>query len=328
MTEQLNSQPADSSVNLVAVAHYGQKVVHHAAEAQEVIMNYRPTQTSRTDWAAIRPFVVDVAQSVPFINRPQTMLLLRALTRLAKWAKNTALLPLDADILLDADTIAEACHSYESNNVARDHQWVLLRAAEERGQEFSPRTLKDRNRFAHPLTDQELADTATRIASFTQPRDVRTANMAMALSGGAGLTFTELLAAKTSDISAADGGYTITIGGEAPRTVAVLDRWGVYLDRALEVQTIDEWAVCTGVNHPTARLRHYLHRRRNRHYPDCLRLRSTWMSQVCGILTVGELVYAAGYKSAASLGAFDPYLLRRPDATLLPALRTAAEATR
>lgn len=161
MTEQLNSQPADSSVNLNPLARYGQKVVHHAVEAQDIIMNYRPTQTARTEWAAIRPFVVDVAQDVPFINGLQTRLLLRALTRLAKWANNTAMLPLDADILLDPHTIAEACHSYESHNVARDHQWVLLRAAEERGQEFSPRTLKDRHRPAHPRTRSPTRNSPT-----------------------------------------------------------------------------------------------------------------------------------------------------------------------
>lgn len=138
MTEQLNSQPADSSANLVPVAHYGQKNGHRAEEAEDLIVNYRPTQTSTTEWAAIRPFVIDVARTVPFINRNQTVLLLRALSRLAKWATNTALLPLEADILLDPDTIAEACHSYDSVSVARLHQWALLRAAEERGQEFVP----------------------------------------------------------------------------------------------------------------------------------------------------------------------------------------------
>lgn len=53
--------------------------------------------------------------------------------------------------------------------------------------------------------------------------------MAMALSGGAGLTFTELLAAKTTDISAADGGYTVTIGGEAPRIPGEAPRQGEQL---------------------------------------------------------------------------------------------------
>lgn len=328
MTEQLNSQPADSSVNLIPVAHYGQKGVHHAEEAEDVIVNYRPTQTSSADWAAIRPFVIDVARTVPFINRNQTVLLLRALSRLANWAKDTALLPLKADILLDPDTIAEACHSYDSVSVARLHQWMLLRAVEERGQEFSPRTLKDRNRSAAPLNEAELAGAATHIATFTQDRDVRTANMAMGLSGGAGLTFKELLAAKSTDIVRVSDGYNVTIRGEAPRTVAVLDNWTIYVDRALNVATADDWAICTGVNYPTARLKHYLHRRRNRHYLDCQRLRSTWMSQVCGVLTAGELVYAAGYRSAASLGAFDPYLLRRPDDALLPILRHGSEATR
>jgi hypothetical protein len=328
MTKQLTSQPADSSVNLIPVAHYGQKIVHHAEEAEELIVNYRPTQTSSADWAVIRPFVIDVAQTVPFINRNQTVLLMRALSRLAKWAKDTALLPLKADILLDPDTIAEACHSYDSVNVARLHQWMLLRAAEERGQEFSPRTLKERKRSALPFSAAELAAAATRIATFTQDRDIRTANMAMGLSGGAGLTFKELLAAKTADIARVGDGYNVTIRGQVPRTVAVLNDWTIYLDRALNVATADDWAICTGVNYPTARLKHYLHRRRNRHYPDCLRLRSTWMSQVCGILTAGELVYAAGYRSASSLGAFDPYLLRRPDDALLPALRRAEEATR
>ncbi|PYY51958.1 hypothetical protein DEI84_02450 [Curtobacterium sp. MCBD17_023] len=291
-------------------------------------MAYRPTQTPSTEWAAIRPFVLDVARTVPFINRTQTMLLLRALTRLAKWAKSTALLPLEADILLDADTIAEACHSYDSRNIARDHQWVLLRAAEERGQDFSPRSLKDRNRSALPLTEMELAATATRIATFTQDRDIRMANMAMGLSGGAGLTFTELLAAKTSDIVPDGDGYIVTVHGEAPRTVAVLRSWTIYVDRALQVTTADDWAICTGVNHKTSRLKHYLNRRRNRLYPDCLRLRSTWMQQVCGVLTVGELVYAGGYRSAGSLGAFDSYLLRRTDDVLLPILRNAPEVTR
>jgi hypothetical protein len=328
MTEQRNSQPADSSASLIPVAHYGQKVVHRAAEGEDLIVTYRPKHTSTTEWAVIRPFVIDVAQAVPFIKRDQTMLLLRALTRLAKWAKNTALLPLEADILLDPDTIAEACHSYDSVSVARLHQWVLLRAAEERGQEFSPRTLKDRNRSVHALTSDELAAIATRIATFTQDRDIRTANMAMGLNGGAGLTFTELLAAKTPDIQKTDGGYTVTVRGEAPRTVAVLSNWTIYLDRALNVATADDWAICTGVNHPTARLKHYLNRRRNRHYPDSSRLRSTWMSQVCGTLTVGELVYAAGYRSAASLGAFDPYLLRRPDDALMPVLGSATAVTR
>ncbi|QKS18892.1 hypothetical protein HUN58_02310 [Curtobacterium sp. Csp1] len=328
MTEQINSQPADSSVNLIPVAHYGQKNGHHAEGAEDLIVNYRPMQTSATEWAVLRPFVIDVARSVPFVRHKQTVLLLRALTRLAKWAKNTAMLPLEADILLDPDTIAEACSTFDSRFVAGSHQWVLLRAAEERGQEFSPRSLTDRDRSLQPLSADELAAAATRIATFTQDRDIRTANMAMGLSGGAGLTFKELLAAKTSDIASVTGGYNVTIRGSAPRTVAVLNDWTIYVDRALKVPTPDDWAICTGVNDPSSRLKHYLHRRRNRHYPDIPRLRSTWMRQVCGILTVGELVYAAGYRSAGSLGAFDPYLLRRADDALLPILRSAKAVTR
>lgn len=152
--------------------------------------------------------------------------------------------------------------------------------------------------------------------------------MAMGLSGGAGLTFKELLAAKTTDVVRVTDGYNVTIRGAAARTVAVLHDWTIYVDRALKVVTADDWAICTGVHHATSRLKHYLHRRRHRHYPDSQRLRSTWMSQVCGLLTVGELVYAAGYRSASSLAAFDPYLLRRDDNSLLPILRHAAAVTR
>jgi|GEM_PF-4167482 len=327
MTEQLNPNAAASSVNLVPIAHYGQNIDRLAEEAQVSIVNYRP-QIPATEWEALRPFVVDVATSVPFRSLQFTKLLLRALTRLGRWARTTAMLPLDADVLLDPDTINEACHSYTSRSVASVHQWALLRAAEERGEGYTQRSLDLRRRSVRPLDYRDLAELSTSIASFTAPRDIRTANAAMAACGGAGLRFHELLNAKTTDVARTADGWTITVPGDNSRTIAVLDDWASYLDRALEVDTGDDWLICSGVNYPRARQKKYSAQRQHHRYPDCQRLRSTWLARMCGVLTVGELVYAAGYRNAGALTQFDPWLVRRPDERLLPILRSGKEVVR
>jgi integrase len=331
MTATLNAQVAASSVEQVPVAHCGQNYVRDTEGLRNYMRSYAPYMAAR-DWARVRPFVLDCVLPIPVGSEEGARQLLRPLSRLAHWAQTTASLPLDKDIILDADTINQFIATLPREK-ARTYQGALFTVARSHGGDNTDRAVTFGNRVEPPYTDDELGQMASFVSSLTRPDDIRTANAAMGACGGAGLRRRELVSLTRGSLTRTAAGWSIRVGGDWPRTVPVLDRWNTYIDRAVEsIDDPDALLVpATGSRTGSDRLERLNRRARNTNSfgPDCQRLRSTWVVKVLNLLTPGELLHIAGYSNTEFLRFFAPYLTRRPDSVIEPTVRGAeTEATR
>lgn len=290
--------------------------------------SYTPYMAA-TDWALVRPLVLDCVLPIPVGSEEGARRLLRPLAYLARWAHTTSSLPLDRDILLDTDTINQFIATLPTSK-ARTYQGALFTIARAHGGNNTDRAFTYGTRVEPPYTDGELGSMASFVSSLARPADIRTANAAMGMCGGAGIRRSELLTLRRRDLTATRSGWSISVGGTWPRTVPVLDQWGTYIDRATDgVDNPDELIV------PSAKAREgdfrlqritRLARRGTTVTPHCARLRTTWVMKMVNLVSVGDLQYIAGYSNTDFLKAYEPYLTRRPDSALEPVLRGAEMA--
>ena len=186
---------------------------------------YRPLRIPSRDWAAVRPFVLELATRLRLDRGAGAVRVVRVLARLAAWAVGEGL-ALDAEVVLDPDTVERGV----AVGLAQDRSRATYRATLRRvgplltlkaPWEARPAAVARRQVVA-PYTARELG--GLRAAALAQPTPgrLRAGRALLALGAGAGLDGRWVARVGAHDVSLRDGVVLVRVGEPVARLVPVL----------------------------------------------------------------------------------------------------------
>lgn len=268
----------------------------------EAMERYRP-QMPPASWNTIRDFVLQCAFDVQSPNEKWAIDLLGVLSNFARWAVETACLPLDRGELFHPSLIERFVRvRYESDKHRQLAESKLCRVGEALGEEVTPRRLSITVTDAEPYRSEDLPRLFSWALTQRSATTRRDAWALIGFGGGAGLRGVELAELRGRDITSVDGGFLVDVPGKYPRTIPVRRGWERPVELALDSVQPDEFVILRHVKE-SLRLRYISNfgRRLKNQSPRIARLRVTWIVELIDVLPLGSLVHVAGFDSAASL---------------------------
>jgi hypothetical protein len=192
------------------------------------LASYRPMRMDPQVWSAVQPFVIACADRLCLDAGAGSIRVVRVLAQLSVWAVGEGL-PLDADVVLDPDTVER----FVAVGIADDRSRATYRAVLRRvgpvltkkaPWEARPATVA-RRKIALPYSAEELD--RLRGDAIDQPTAgrVRAARALLALGAGAGLDGRWVARVDADDVTSRDGAVLVRVGEPASRIVPVLASW-------------------------------------------------------------------------------------------------------
>jgi hypothetical protein len=186
---------------------------------------YRPRRIDSQTWLAVRPFVLGCADRLGLAGGAGSIRVVRVLAGLAAWAVGDGL-PLDADIVLDPDTVERFVAVGISDDRSRATYRAVLRRVgplltKRAPWEARPATVA-RRKVALPYSAAELHGLRADAASQATAGRVRAARALLALGAGAGLDGRWVARVDADDVTSRDGAVLVRVGEPAARSVPVL----------------------------------------------------------------------------------------------------------
>jgi len=182
-----------------------------------------------SDWAAVRPFVVDLAARLGLEHGAAAVRVVRVLARVAVWAVGQGL-PLDAEVVLDPDTVERfVAVGLAGEGRSRATYRATLRRVGPLLTTRAPWEARPtpiaRRQVALPYTALELD--GLRAAALAQPTPgrARAARALVALGAGAGLDGRWVARVAARNVGTAGGGVVVRVGEPTARVVPVLACW-------------------------------------------------------------------------------------------------------
>lgn len=259
----------------------------HEGAVASLIANYRPIMIPRARWANIAEFTRSAATDFNPRHAVEARNVLFGIARVADWTHHIAGHPLRREIVLNPRNIDDFIKTGYPVAEARRKTVVrnylhLLSAELGLGDEARKRarTKQTVDQYG-PYTPREYAD--FRLTGSTASTDHRQHIWATALALGAGfaLTTAEIFNVRPTDIYEDSHGITVTVEGEATRTVVCLPEWERDVIAALNRRSDNDYLLAD--EHPTDPST-YLHKtlqrtadRFHQHRYVVERLRTTWI---------------------------------------------------
>lgn len=266
------------------------------------IERFSPRSVSAAVAAFAKELTASAQPSTP--NRAKAFLF--AASRLGAFAESVGL-ELDASVLLCPSVIERCCSAgvTEMSAATRPTVRTNLRAMA-RALECAPAPVwLSRGRAKPPYTRAEIAGyLALADAQPTEARRMR-AGALVSLGAGAGLVGADLKAVSGTDVVRRSGGVVVCVrAGRRPRSVPVLSR---YHDRLLSsARFAGEGLVIGGTSttrrNVTSPLTASLAGGRDLARLEIARLRTTWLTEVAGMIGLRAFMEAAGITCSQRLG--------------------------
>lgn len=187
-------------------------------------------------WLAIREFVADTVAACDRETAYDQGDLSVAATKLTAWAKATAGLPLERDIVFRRETIGNfiATGATEYRPAARGNlRSQLLRMSEVLLPQHQIRKLRPLppSDPTRPYSMQQVALLRVWADTESTPARIANANVLLALGLGAGLTASEIGTVRVEDLEIDEFGVVVHVLGDREREVPVLQVWETALRR-------------------------------------------------------------------------------------------------
>ena len=297
------------------------------------IESYHPAFPDKY-WVAIEPFVRALMRDVQQVAARPVDAMLSVVAQYVWWARQTAGLPLEREVLLQRELIEEfinhGCPGVRANSRATYRSRLLLMRKillEAEGIRVRPAATPFPSADpARPYTVRDLAELRSWADGQHTVTRIRDAKVLLALGAGAGLRTEDLVRVTVNDVQVDDLGVLINVHGRRPRSVPVLAEWEEPIKTAVNSIPMGKPLFGEGrTSYNNNAVSNFLSRTTGAGLkPSLARLRITW---IVHHLTLGTpivlLMQAAGI---ATLDAFDRYLDFVPDAGTL-AFREALRST-
>jgi len=285
------------------------------------IQRYRPEKMAPRDWERIAPFVREVVTETQahYCGRYDTKDMLGAVAHHVRWVTQVACLPMERSVICHRDVISEfiahGCVDLTPGSRATRRS-LLLRVAEAT---LNPDERVSRLQSVHqdnPLVPySEFEQRALRSWAEGQTTAARRLDCRgiLALGLGAGLSTTDVLSLRVSDVQADSMGVLIRINRtSSQRDVPMLAQWEQAVVDVVHARRADDWLI--GV-HRTGSNKNYLSDLIARTQPEAglrpqmSRLRNTWLVHHLRTGTpLGPLSVAAGLETFRSIEKLLPFV--------------------
>lgn len=275
----------------------------HVRGVNRIIDSFQPS--SIPEWDVVADFVRRTVRPYAEGRRPLSVQhALGILAAYAAWVHRTSVASLDADAL-NPDLIDYYVDSVRPRAAIRstaERERKVLRAIAGLPYEVDRASGATSAQPACPYATDEIA--AMRTWALLQPERYRVRCTALVtLAAGAGLTKSEVLAARVDDIiTDGDGNYRVRVRGNRARVIPVLSGWSAEMSLLASAPSgaliSTPWSVAQIVEHAIGDI-----------VPNLQRLRATWViTQLNACTSVPVLLAASGLRSADSLRRFLPYV--------------------
>lgn len=272
-------------------------------------------------WEHLRPFVEDLVRTAAPATAYTEKQLYPAVTKLARWASETAGLPLKAKLILHPANIDRFANEglVAYTNAGRATMRSKLRRVA--AAILDGETPQDRKRpmgkapASSPYTEPELATLLSWVNGQPTRERKTSVGALLALGIGAGLTGREIVAQRLDGVTVDEAGVVVHVAGDDARDVPVVREWEHFLVERLTLVGSDAWAFRSGQEGGNINLiTDFVSRSHKRVNLQARRMRATWLVHHLSAGTpVTSLMRAAGLQSIEALDRLLPLAEGRPE---------------
>jgi hypothetical protein len=240
--QRLRTRPTKTSFqqDRLATRWYAGEPIGPEDAVAEAIARFERRRVPSDQWARIEPMVRAAVEAAAPTTVYRAQELLNVTAQLAAWADTTGQ-STDPAALLHPDTI-DRFVTQGCSHLARGTQFNYRRelkvvGAAVLGEPLYPARSAplSRDDLSRPYTDRELTALIAQCRGLPTAHLRENANAIVALGRGAGLSAQELSRAVGTDVTVDGDGAVISVGGNRPRVVPVLDEWAETVASRAEV---------------------------------------------------------------------------------------------
>lgn len=254
-----------------------------------------------TTWAQVEPFVRDIiATRCIEMTRRQIEEHQRTLAYFGDWVVQTGMVNLDDCLTPDVIDVYRSDRAHEVLPVMAERERKMLRALAGIAPSVERRDVSTASEPQRPYSDAELAVFHTWASHQRTPRQQVGCMAVFGLAAGCGLTSSEILAVRDTDLLVVHGAPAVRVERDG-RVVPVVDRWGHCLQRVMESAPAG-LLVAPAASDRRGAMRTVLDGSKGEAKPSPARLRVTWLvAHLEAGTPVTALLQASGMTSIDSL---------------------------